>query len=78
MINDRARNKVRKKYREGQGVWGGVGILNRMVRKHLTKKGKEGAYGCLGTSIPGGGNSMCKGPGVSAYLQGSQSIRRPG
>ena len=31
MINNGARNKVGKRYREGQGVRSCVGILNRIV-----------------------------------------------
>ena len=32
MINDRARNKIGRKYQEGPGVWSGIGILNKMIR----------------------------------------------
>ena len=40
MINNRARNKIGRKYQEGPGVWSGVGILNKMIRARERRKGK--------------------------------------
>ena len=59
MINDRARNKIERKYQEGPGVWSGVGILNKMRRARESRKEKgvwrvwslSGA--CLGKSVLG-------------------------
>lgn len=70
MINNGARKKVGKRYREGQGVRSCVGILNRMVREGGEGEGR-GACGCLGKSIPGRGKQHVQQPwgeGLSALF----------
>lgn len=61
-VHDNTQTELRK----GEKKWGCS--LNRELMEgraeHNVKEGREGPQACLGTGIPGTGNSQCQGPGA--------------